>query len=54
MLVLLLQGLVCFLGAARAQRPDKDYLSALEADKIRDAETPNERIALFLRLPTTA
>lgn len=26
----------------------KDYLSALEADKIRDAETPNERIKLFL------
>ena len=27
---------------------DKDYLTALEADKIRDAETPNERIKLFL------
>lgn len=26
----------------------KDYLSALEADKIRDAETTNERIRLFL------
>jgi hypothetical protein len=26
----------------------KDYLSALEADKIRDAETTNERIKLFL------
>lgn len=33
---------------ARAQRPDKDYLSDLEADKIRDAETPNERVALYL------
>jgi hypothetical protein len=33
---------------ARAQRPEKDYLSDLEADKIRDAETPNERITLFL------
>lgn len=32
----------------RAQRPDKDYLSDLEADKIRDAETPNERVTLFL------
>lgn len=32
----------------RAQRPDKDYLSTIEADKIRDAETPNERIILFL------
>jgi hypothetical protein len=31
-----------------AQRPDKDYLSTIEADKIRDAETPNERIKLFL------
>lgn len=26
----------------------KDYLSALEADKIRDAETTNERIKLFI------
>ncbi len=26
----------------------KDYLSAIEADKIRDAESPNERIRLFL------
>jgi hypothetical protein len=26
----------------------KDYLSSVEADKIRDAESPNERIALFL------
>ncbi len=26
----------------------KDYLSAVEADKIRDAETVNERIKLFL------
>ena len=35
-------------GAAHAQRPDKDYLSAIEADKIRDAETTNERIKLFI------
>ncbi len=28
--------------------PQKDYLSAVEADKIRDAETVNERIKLFL------
>jgi len=34
--------------AAFAQRPEKDYLSSVEADKIRDAETPNERIKLFL------
>ena len=33
-----------------AQRPEKDYLSGVEADKIRDAETPNERIKLFLRV----
>ncbi len=33
---------------ASAQRPEKDYLSGIEADKIRDAETPNERIKLFL------
>jgi hypothetical protein len=31
---------------SRAQQ--KDYLSALEADKIRDAETTSERIKLFL------
>lgn len=34
--------------AAAPQMQRKDYLSALEADKIRDAETPNERIKLFL------
>ena len=28
--------------------PQKDYLSGIEADKIREAETPNERITLFL------
>jgi hypothetical protein len=33
---------------AAAQRPDKDYLSSVEAAKIRDAETTNERIKLFL------
>src|SRR5215469_16792649 len=43
--------LTCLLVAARpalAQRPEKDYLSSVESDKIRDAETPNERIKLFL------
>lgn len=42
---------VCLLAAsapALAQRPEKDYLSDVESDKIRDAETPNERIKLFL------
>ena len=33
---------------AFAQRADKDYLSSVEAEKIRDAETTNERIKLFL------
>jgi hypothetical protein len=37
------------LGAgASAQSVDKDYLTNTEADKIRDAETPNERIKLFI------
>ena len=35
-----------FAVSARAEQ--KDYLSALEADKIRDAETTNDRIRLFL------
>ena len=41
----------CLLAVAAlglAQRPEKDYLSNVESDKIRDAETPNERIKLFL------
>ena len=33
-----------YAGAAQ----EKDYLSAVEADKIRDAETSNDRIKLFL------
>lgn len=37
------------LGASvPAQVPEKDYLSNIEADKIRDAETPNQRIKLFI------
>ena len=31
-----------------AQRVDKDYLSSVEAEKIRDAETTNDHIKLFL------
>jgi len=42
----------CILAApplVRAETPvQKDYLTAVEADKIRDAETVNERIILFL------
>jgi hypothetical protein len=34
---------------ARGQNPKKDYLSDIEADKIRDAENPGERIKLFLK-----
>ena len=34
---------------AQAQAPQKDYLSNQEADKIRDAETSNERIKLFMQ-----
>ncbi|HXJ04045.1 MAG TPA: hypothetical protein VNH65_03045 [Candidatus Acidoferrum sp.] len=40
-----------FLGAeiTRAALPgQKDYLSSIEADKIREAESPDERIKLFL------
>jgi len=33
---------------AAAQRVDKDYLSSVEAERIRDAETTNDRIKLFL------
>ena len=45
---------VCFAFAlaippsVHSQRPEKDYLSDIEADKIRDAESPNERVKLFL------
>ena len=40
-----------FHGATDAHpgaQTQKDYLSSIEADKIREAETPNERITLFL------
>jgi hypothetical protein len=42
----------CILAAPPLVRagtaPQKDYLSAVESDKIRDAETVNDRIKLFL------
>lgn len=48
--LMLVFGLVAGLsGVAAAQTVEKDYLSAVEADKIRDAETPNERIKLFIQ-----
>src|SRR5438093_11983064 len=34
--------------ARAGAQQQKDYLTAVEADKIRDAETTNERIKLFL------
>jgi hypothetical protein len=39
---------LAFPRPSNAQRPDKDYLSGIEADKIRDAETPNARVKLFI------
>ena len=46
---LLCSALLAASSAARAGKPpQKDYLSASEADKVRDAETVNERIKLFL------
>lgn len=46
--LLLLAGLATFVVGARSQTVKKDYLTEIEADKIRDAETPSERIKLFL------
>ena len=37
------------VSSVRSQTVQKDYLTSLEADKIRDAETPNERIKLFVQ-----
>ena len=48
LLCLSLLAMVASLFAAPAGMAQKDYLSALESDKIRDAETTNERIKLFL------
>jgi len=46
---LLCSALLAASSAVRAGKPpQKDYLSASEADKVRDAETVNERIKLFL------
>jgi hypothetical protein len=46
--LLVVAGLLVAARPLPAQRPEKDYLSNVESDKIRDAETPNERIKLFL------
>lgn len=46
--LLVFSGWTASFAARPAAAQDKDYLTALEADKIRDAETSNERIKLFL------
>src|SRR6266478_3574462 len=47
--ILLVLSFAGVLGASvPAQVAEKDYLTNIEADKIRDAETPNERIKLFM------
>jgi hypothetical protein len=47
-LALALAGALAGIAAAQGA-PEKDYLSGYEADKIRDAETPNEKIRLFIQ-----
>src|SRR5690348_18446220 len=51
-LPLVLASFLCAAAVAVAASPalaqKKDYLSETEADKIRDAETPSERIKLFI------
>jgi hypothetical protein len=47
--ILIFCGVAAVAAGAWAQAPEKDYLSSYEADKIRDAETPNERIKLFVQ-----
>ena len=41
-------GIAAERSAAFAQSSKKDYLSDNEADQIRDADTPNDRIKLFI------
>jgi hypothetical protein len=41
-------GLAVSCAQLQAQQDQKDYLSAMESDKIRDAETTNARINLFI------
>jgi hypothetical protein len=43
---------ICAPRAVRAQAPQRDYLSEVEADKIRDAQNLNDRIKLFLDFAT--
>ena len=46
--VVLSAALIASMSLAPRAWAQKDYLSAVEADKIRDAENTNERIRLFL------
>jgi hypothetical protein len=52
LVIFILVAVSCLLSTARpvlARLPEqKDYLTTLEADKIRDAESTNDRIKLFL------
>ncbi|MGH9742932.1 MAG: hypothetical protein ACRD51_11340 [Candidatus Acidiferrum sp.] len=47
-LILFAAGMCGTAARLAVSAPQKDYLSSIEADKIRDAETPNERVTLFL------
>jgi hypothetical protein len=47
-LFLSIAGVSTAVPARAVSQTQKDYLSALEADRIREADTPNERITLFL------
>lgn len=47
-LVLAALALAAALAAAPGPAQQRDYLTGLEADRIREAETPSERIKLFL------
>lgn len=44
----LLAGMLAAPAAALARPPQRDFLTQTEADKIRDAESANDRIKLFL------
>src|SRR5882762_3717058 len=47
-LALCMLSIACCSLAAPSRAAQKDYLSSLESDKIRDADGTNERIKLFL------
>ena len=47
--MLVVLGIAAMLSAAAAGQAQKDYLTAADADKIRDAETTSEKIKLFMQ-----